>query len=114
MVLPASHSGQAAILGLAFDAMAALADDPEQTALRELSLSLDVPQVARDEQPFVRMCEAAIALATSMDGQIIDDQGQPIRTEAMEGIHADLEKLYDTLDGRDLAAGSALARRLFS
>jgi hypothetical protein len=114
MVLPASRPGHAPILGLAFDTQAAMAEDPEQTALRELTLSLDVPQVARAEQPFVRMCEAAIALAGSMDGVIIDDQGQPIRPEAMEVIHADLEQLYDTLEERDMPAGSALGRRLFS
>ncbi|WP_309679653.1 cell division protein ZipA C-terminal FtsZ-binding domain-containing protein [Polaromonas sp.] len=114
MVLPASQSGHAPILGLAFDTQAAMADDPEQTALREITLSLDVPQVLRAEQPFARMCEAAIALAKSMDGVIIDDNGNPIRPEAMEGIHADLEQLYDTLDERDLSAGSALGRRLFS
>ncbi|WP_332777805.1 cell division protein ZipA C-terminal FtsZ-binding domain-containing protein [Polaromonas sp.] len=114
MVLPAGQSGHAPILGLAFDTQAAMADDPEQTALRELTLSLDVPQVLRAEQPFARMCEAAMALAASMDGVIIDDNGQLIRPEAMEAIHADLEQLYDTLDGRDLSAGSALGRRLFS
>ena len=37
-----------------------------------------------------------------------------IRDEALDVIGADLEKLYDTLDSRDLAAGSPLARRLFS
>ena len=114
MVLPASESGHAPILGLAFDTQAAMAEDPEQTALRELTLSLDVPQVLRSEQPFVRMCEAAITLAAGMDGVIIDDQGQPIRPETMEVIHADLEQLYDTLEGRDMPAGSALGRRLFS
>ena len=114
MVLPARESGQPSIVGLAFDTQAAMAEDPEQTALREITLSLDVPQVLRAEQPFARMCEAALALAKSMDGVIIDDNGSPIRPEAMEGIHADLEQLYDTLDARDLSAGSALGRRLFS
>ena len=114
MVLPASQQGQAPILGLAFDTQAAMADDPEQTALREVTLSLDVPQVLRSEQPFARMCELALALAASMDGVIIDDNGNLIRPEAMEVIHADLEQLYDTLDARDLSAGSVLGRRLFS
>ena len=114
MVLPADGNGHAPILGLAFDSQAAMSEDPEQTALRELTLSLDVPQVAREEQPFVRMCEAAIALATSMDGIIIDDQGQTISPEAMEAIHTDLEQLYNTLEERDMPAGSALGRRLFS
>jgi hypothetical protein len=114
MVLPASELGHAPILGLSFDTQAAMADDPEQTALREITLSLDVPQVLRSEQPFVRMCEAALALAASMDGAIIDDNGNLIRAEAMEAIHADLEQLYDTLDARELAAGSVLSRRVFS
>ncbi|CAN7271035.1 cell division protein ZipA C-terminal FtsZ-binding domain-containing protein [Polaromonas sp. LjRoot131] len=114
MVLPASQQGHAPILGLAFDTQAAMAEDPEQTALRELTLSLDVPQVLRSEQPFARMCEAALALAANMDGVIIDDNGNLIRPEAMEVIHADLEQLYDTLDSRDLSAGSVLGRRLFS
>ena len=114
MVLPATQPGHAPILGLAFDTQAAMAEDPEQTALREVTLSLDVPQVLRSEQPFARMCETAIALAASMDGVIIDDNDNPIRPEAMDGIHAELEQLYDLLDGRDLSAGSALGRRLFS
>lgn len=114
MVLPASQPGHGAVVGLSFDSQAAQSEDPEQTALRELSLSLDVAQVLRSEKPFARMCEVAIALAGSMDGVIIDDNGNPIRPEAMEVIHADLELLYDRLDARDLSAGSTLGRRLFS
>ncbi|RZJ05101.1 MAG: cell division protein FtsZ, partial [Haliea sp.] len=114
MVLPGSLQGHAPMLGLSFDTQAAMADEPEQTALRELTLSLDVPQVPRADQPFARLCDAAIALASSMDGVIIDDNGNLIRLEAMEVIGTDLEQLYDTLDARDLSAGSALARRLFS
>lgn len=114
MVLPASVAGHGPILGLSFDAQAAVADAPEQTALREISLSLDVPQVARSEKPFARMCEVAIALAGKMDGVIVDDDGNPIRPQAMETIHADLEQLYDRLEARELSAGSVLGRRVFS
>jgi hypothetical protein len=114
MVLPASEPGLPPVLGLAFDTQAALADDPEQSALRVITLSLDVPQVARSEQPFMRMRNVAIALAASMDGLITDDQGNVIRVEALDAIGADLEKLYDTLEARDLSAGSLQARRLFS
>lgn len=114
MVLPAGVPGAPPLLGLSFDTQAALADDPAQSALRELTLSLDVPQADRAEQPFARMREAAVALATAMEGVITDDDGHVIREEAMDVIGADLEQLYDTLDSRDLAAGSPLARRLFS
>jgi hypothetical protein len=113
-VLPASMHGAQPLLVLAFDTHAAMADDPAHTAVREVTLSLDVPQVPRSEQPFVRMREAAIALAASMDGLITDDNGQVIRPEALDAIGADLETLYDTLEARDLAAGSPQARRLFS
>ena len=114
LVLPAATAGHPPILGLAFSTQAALAEDPTQSAIREVSLSLDVPQVPRSEQPFVRMRDAAIALAASMDGLITDDNGQVIPADALDAIGADLESLYDTLDARDLAAGSPQARRLFS
>ena len=113
MVLPGAQA-QAPILVLSFDSQAAMADDPEQTALRELTMSLDVPQVSRSEKPFELMCKAALALASAMDGALMDDNGNRIRAESMQVINADLEKLYDTLDARELSAGSPLGRRLFS
>ncbi|MEZ0306349.1 MAG: cell division protein ZipA C-terminal FtsZ-binding domain-containing protein, partial [Ramlibacter sp.] len=111
---PASTTGSPAVLGLSFDSQAAMADDPNQSALRSVTLSLDVPHVDRKEQPFVRMRDTAIALAASMEGIITDDNGDIIRVEGLDVIGADLERLYDTLDSRELSAGSPLARRLFS
>jgi hypothetical protein len=60
------------------------------------------------------MREAALALAASMDGLLMDHQGMPLGAAALDGIAADLTQLYDTLAQRDLGAGSSLARRLFS
>jgi len=114
LVMPASQPGHPPLLVLSFDTQAALSEDPSQSAIRDVTLSLDVPQVHRQEQPFARMCEAAIGLAKAMEGAITDDNGQPIQSEAMDVIAADLEQLYDTLEARDLAAGSPQARRLFS
>jgi hypothetical protein len=114
MVLPSTERGGAPLVGLAFDTQAAMAEDPEQSALREVTLTLDVPQVPRQEQPFVRMRESAAALAASMDGVVMDDNGNLIAPAAMDVIGSELEQLYDTLDERDLSAGSSLARRLFS
>jgi ZipA, C-terminal FtsZ-binding domain len=114
MVLPAAEQGLPPLLSLAFDTQAALADEPEQSALRSVTLSLDVPQVARSEKPFTRMSDLAVALAASMDGVISDDNGNVIHLESLHAIGTDLEQLYDTLDERDLSAGSLQARRLFS
>ena len=114
MMLPHAENGAPPVLGLAFDTQAALADDPAQSAIRELSLSLDVPQVDRHLEPFARMREVAAALAREMDGIVTDGDGQMLREETLDAIGADLGDLYDTLSARELAAGSMLARRLFS
>jgi ZipA, C-terminal FtsZ-binding domain len=114
MVLPASVAGQAPILSLAFDAQAAMAEDPEQSALRDVALSLEVNHVPRSEQPFVRLRQAAVALAEAMDGVVTDDAGQVLSVDTMDRIGGDLEALYDALDTHDLSAGSPQARRLFS
>jgi hypothetical protein len=114
MVIAAATTGLPPVLGLSFDTQAALAEDPAQSAIRELALSLDVPQVDREEQPFERMREAALTLAASMDGQLMDHQGVPLGASALDEIAADLIQLYDNLARRELSAGSSLARRLFS
>jgi len=114
MVLPASEEGLAPVLVLSFDSQAALAEDPAQSAIRDVALHLDVAQVDRAEQPFERMRDAATALAQAMDGVITDDNGQPLAAQTMDAIGSELQGLYDILEQRDLAAGSALARRLFS
>lgn len=114
MVLPAAFEGMPPVLVLGFDAQAALAEDPAQSAIREVSLHLDVAQALRSEQAFERMRDAAFALAEGMDGVVTDDNGQPLALQSMEVIGTELQTLYNTLEQRDLAAGSAAARRLFS
>ena len=114
MVLASAINGDPPVLGLMFDPQAAMAEDPTQAAIREVTLSLDVPQVPRTDQPFTRLCDAALLLAQAMDGAVTDEAGQPITPQAMAQIGTELERLYDTLDARELSAGSPLARRLFS
>ena len=115
MVLPAAAgAGVPPLLSLAFDAQAAMADDLEQSAVRDLLISLDVAQVHRSETPFTRLREVSAALCETMDGVLCDQNGTPLPAMAIDPIAGDLEVLYDKLDGRDLSAGSPLARRLFS
>jgi FtsZ-interacting cell division protein ZipA len=114
MVVPAPTAGLPPILGLTFDSQAAMSEDPTQSAIYELTLSLDVPQVDRKEEPYARMIQTAYELARVMDGAISDDNGQPLSETAIGAIARDLLALYDTLDARDLSAGSPQARRLFS
>ncbi len=114
MVIAAPEVGLPPILGLSYDPQAALADDPTQAAIRKVVLTLDVPQVDRQQEPFPRLCQVANELARAMDGNITDDDGKPLTDAGLQAISRDLQHLYDTLDARDLSAGSVQARRLFS
>ena len=114
MVLAASEEGLPPVLVLSFDSQAALAEDPAQSAIRSLALHLDVAQVSRAEQPFERMRACALTMAQAMDGLITDDNGHALAVQSMDVIGSELQGLYNVLEQRDLAAGSALARRLFS
>ena len=114
MVLAASEEGLPPVLVLSFDSQAALAEDPAQSAIRSIALHLDVAQVDRAEQPFERMRSCAVAMAQAMDGLITDDNGHALALQSMDVIGTELQGLYDILEQRDIAAGSTLARRLFS
>jgi hypothetical protein len=114
MVLPAAVQGLPAVLSLTFDTQAAMADDPDLWAIRSFALTLDVPQTARDEQPYIRLREAAVALAAQMDGVVTDGEGQVLSESTLDQIGVDLQQLYDALDARELSAGTPQARRLFS
>jgi len=114
LVLPAAEEGAPPVLVLSFDAQAALAEDPNISSVREVTLSLDVPQTAESAEPFPAWHDAARNLCADMDATTVDDRGQPITLHAFAGIGNDLSTLYLALESRDLAAGSQAARRLFS
>ena len=105
---------QVPLLTLQYSPHADVSDDLIQGSLRELLLVLDVPQVHRELNSFPQMCDAALALANAMDGEVVDDKGNRIQAQAMESIYTDLAKLYDALEARHFSAGTPLARRLFS
>jgi hypothetical protein len=114
LALPSPTPGMPAVLVLSYDAQAAMADDLDHSVVREVMISLDVPQVPRSEQPFTQLREVAAALCQGMEAVLCDQNGYPLPEQALDPIHADLELLYDKLDSRELSAGSQLARRLFS
>ncbi|MFO1220205.1 MAG: cell division protein ZipA C-terminal FtsZ-binding domain-containing protein [Burkholderiaceae bacterium] len=114
LVLPSSEEHAPPVLVLNFDAQMALAEQPEHAALREASLALDVPQTAEAADPFAQWQQVARGLADDMDAELVDDQGAPITLQAFSAIGGELAQMYQALAARDLAAGSATARRLFS
>lgn len=113
MVLTSEQAG-APLLSLSFDSQAAMAEDPALSAIREFTLSLDVPQIAFEDRPFELMREVARSLADNMEGVITDGDGQVLNEMALDQIASDLQVLYEALNARELSAGSPQARRLFS
>lgn len=115
LVLPGSQErGDPPILMLNFDPQAALAEDPTHAVVRSVTLTLDVPQTPETSQPFATWSRVAGDLARDMDADLVDDNGNLIPVQAFESIAHTLGQLYQRMGTRDLAAGSAAARRLFS
>ncbi|NML14481.1 cell division protein FtsZ [Azohydromonas caseinilytica] len=114
LVLPGAEEGAPPVLVLAFDPQAALAENPNAVSVKLVSLSLDVPQTPEAEDPFGTWLRAMSALAAELEADLVDEAGRRVVPEAFEPIKSELEGLYRQLEGRDLAAGSAAARRLFS
>lgn len=114
LVLPSAEDGAPPVLTLAFDSQAALSDDPNTAALRELALGFDVSQTDPSAAPFTAWQVSAMGLSHDLDADIVDDRGQPLTAEGFAFIDSELVRLYAALQARDLAAGSPAARRLFS
>ena len=113
LVLPAAEEGAPPVLVLSFDAQAAMAEDPALAAVREVTLSLDVAQSPENIEPFAAWQQTVRALAEDMDASAVDDEGRALTLQHFAAIHAELQKLYRALEARDMAAGTAVARRLF-
>jgi hypothetical protein len=114
LVYAAAEEGAPPVLTLTFDAQAALADEPDRAAVRDVTLAFDVPQTAPAVEPFQAWQAAAQALAVGMDADVVDDNGRPLSSAGFESIGGELGQLYAALEARDLAAGTPAARRLFS
>jgi hypothetical protein len=114
LVLPGRGEGTPPVLALVFDAQAALAENPDQSWVDEMSLVFDVPQTPQAEQPFNAWCASGQALAIALDAEVHDDEGRPLNAEAFTLIREDLDGLYAKLVEFELPAGSLAARRLFS
>ena len=114
LVMPAADVGAPPLLALAVDGQAAVAEDPQASAVRECVLTLDVPQIDEASEPFPMFYRVVNELATGLDATAVDNEGVPLSLQAFATIGRELEELYAQLRALDLAAGSPAARRLFS
>lgn len=113
LVMPGPADGDPPALVLSFDPQAALAEG-RQPALQQVTLTLEVAQTPQSAEPFPAWHRAATALSADMDATAVDEKGVPVTLHDFDTIGRELSLLYRRLESRDLAAGSAAARRLFS
>lgn len=111
MVMPAPQHPQTAALTLSFSNQPEVG---EVAAVHELLLSLDVPQLPAHEQPFALLYQVASQLCADLGAVLCDQDGTPMTAQSLHIITEQLMQLHERLEQRGLAAGSALARRLFS
>lgn len=114
LVLPGAEPHSPPLITLQFDPHAALAEEGETVPLREVLLVFDVPQTPESQEPFAALQDVARRLSRELDADVVDAEGRPLGPHGIAAIHEDLMRLYKVLASRDLAAGTAAARRLFS
>jgi hypothetical protein len=79
-----------------------------------LTFALDVPHVAEAPQVLAEMVRVAQVFASTLGGQLVDDNRKPLTDAGLASIRRSLEKIFHDMETHGIPAGSPLARRLFS
>lgn len=79
-----------------------------------LSITLDVPRAPGGRGSFHAMARCARQLAATLDGALVDDNGQVLDERALAAIEAQLDAVHAAFAARGIEPGSAVALRLFS
>ena len=93
-------------------------DDPNAkspaTYCTGLTFALDVPHVTEAPQVLAEMVRLAQVFASTLGGQLVDDNRRPLTDAGIASIRRSLEKIFHDMETHGIPAGSPLARRLFS
>jgi len=79
-----------------------------------LTFGIDVPHVADPGNAFDEMVTLASTCATTLGGELVDDNRKPLSAAGLAAIRRSLETAFRDMEAHGIPAGSALARRLFS
>jgi hypothetical protein len=79
-----------------------------------VTFTLDVPRVREVGRSYEAMSRAALQLAASAGGQLVDDNGKPVDERTLAAIGAQLDAVSRGLAQAGIEPGSPLALRLFS
>jgi len=79
-----------------------------------LTFALDLPNVADAPEALAEMVSTAEMFASTLGGQLVDDNRKPLSEQGIVSIRRSLEKIFHDMEAQGIPAGGALARRLFS
>ncbi|HEX7606948.1 MAG TPA: cell division protein ZipA C-terminal FtsZ-binding domain-containing protein, partial [Usitatibacter sp.] len=87
---------------------------PAATYYAGLTFALDLPNVADASRVLAAMVRVAETFASTLGGQLVDDNRKPLTEPGLAIVRRSHEGIVQTMESHGIAAGSALARRLFS
>jgi hypothetical protein len=79
-----------------------------------LTFALDLPNVPDAPNVLGEMVNAAEFFASTLGGQLVDDNRKPLTEQGIVSIRRSLEKIYHDMASQGIPAGGHLARRLFA
>lgn len=91
-----------------------LTDDLQTQRIKSIIFALDVPLVPNECHAFTKMYKSSAAIASELDGRVLDDNGNVLEANSIDVIIAQLEPIYALMQERQILPGSASALRLFS
>lgn len=90
------------------------AENIRQLSTHGITFLFDVPRVADGVRVFNQMLMIARQMASSLGGQVVDDNRRPLSDAGIARIKQQLADIYARMEAQQIKSGSARALRLFS
>lgn len=90
------------------------AENMRQLSTHGITFLFDVPKVADGVRVFNQMLMVARQMASSLGGQVVDDNRRPLSDAGIARIKQQLADIYARMEAQQIKSGSARALRLFS
>jgi hypothetical protein len=90
------------------------AENIRQLSTHGVTFLFDVPRVADGVRVFNQMLMVARQMASSLGGQVVDDNRRPLSDAGIATIKQQLADIYVRMEAQQIKSGSARALRLFS